>query len=608
MKLRQALSPQVMKRLQHMVFAGVIVAEENLQDEETFCVKCLSPIPKQLQDVIGSESPLFQGDYTHKQNKRFIATLEVKNDQEIKQVLRKRVLLFRLHYANRSLHVELLGGRERAIHEAYEMIPVPQVCNGREELERKLGKGYLSFTLPKYYSDLKLPELLVYEGRLYGNLSLKSTVSPIMYSEHKQEVLFWDVDDWDQYVELNVEHLYFVSSATYQRLKKMIEEKGTRLHIHEEKKRKQEQVNQQELSFLQALQQYSLQKRIYIEEMDLYNFHICLKTNLITIVGGMSGIGKSQFVRLYGEALGLQFGKELLWIPILPSYQEPQDLLGYYHPNGTYVESETGLVRLLRDAEANPDQLFMVVFDEMNIAPIEHWFTAFLSLLELEAEKRILQLYTPRDEEQLHIPPTITIGENVIFVGTVNFDDTTKELSDRLLDRVNVVTFHKMPFRAAYMIERTPHATKTLPSVSADEFRVRWTNHKPSLSCFTEEELEFLDILHSALQTYDGARGISFRIVSAIGAYLENIPKDEDGMLLMNREEAFDLQVKQRVLTKIRGMETAIGPLLAKDARKGMSLFQVLQSPQAKEVSSFVHSIAYLQQKVLELELYGYAK
>ena len=44
------------------------------------------------------------------------------------------------------------------------------------------------------------------------------------------------------------------------------------------------------------------------------------------------------------------------------------------------------------------------------------------------------------------IPSTIEIGENIIFVGTVNFDETTKELSDRLLDRTNLITLQKIPF------------------------------------------------------------------------------------------------------------------------------------------------------------------
>ena len=80
-------------------------------------------------------------------------------------------------------------------------------------------------------------------------------------------------------------------------------------------------------------------------------------------------------------------------IPISPSYQEPHDLLGYLHPNGTFIESETKLIRALMKAKENQNQLYIIVFDEMNMSHIEHWFTPFLSVLQLEKQNRILNLY-----------------------------------------------------------------------------------------------------------------------------------------------------------------------------------------------------------------------
>ena len=105
---------------------------------------------------------------------------------------------------------------------------------------------------------------------------------------------------------------------------------------------------------------------------------------MLTILGGIPGVGKSRFVQTYAEALGLQYGEELVWIPISPSYQEPHDLLGYLHPNGTFIESETKLVRTLMKAKENPNQLYIIVFDEMNMSHIEHWFTRFYLFLNLK--------------------------------------------------------------------------------------------------------------------------------------------------------------------------------------------------------------------------------
>ncbi|WP_349407251.1 hypothetical protein, partial [Clostridium perfringens] len=40
----------------------------------------------------------------------------------------------------------------------------------------------------------------------------------------------------------------------------------------------------------------------------------------------------------------------------------------------------------------------------------------------------------------------IRVGNNVLFIGTVNLDETTRDLSDRVLDRANVITLKKRSF------------------------------------------------------------------------------------------------------------------------------------------------------------------
>ncbi len=76
---------------------------------------------------------------------------------------------------------------------------------------------------------------------------------------------------------------------------------------------------------------------------------------------------------------------------------------------------------------------------------------------------------------------------------------------------------------------------------------------------------------------------------------------------MISREEGFDLQIKQRVLTKIRGTEMMVGSLLSEEV-KGGNISTSLQSPLANRVSTFEHSLAYIREKRRELELYGYAK
>ncbi|WP_142327779.1 AAA family ATPase [Bacillus cereus] len=605
MKLHKALQPSFIKRMYYMRFLGKFTKAEKEKSGENFFVQCLSPIPFTLQEQFTNEPYVFEGLCSNKKNEKIFSELK-------KRKLEKQLVMFRLYYERGNVYVELICTEEpKEIASSYKMIPAPKVTNNkkRESLERKLSNGYLSFLMPKFPKDFEPPELLWHDGRLYGNISLKSSISSIAYFEQKRECKYINCSDWTKYVEIAVEdQLYFVSDYVYEQLKKRMHEEGKLVEVEDIKVQKDEwEWDERESSFLQYVQSMVHNKGLYLDETDIYNFHISVKTNMLTILGGIPGVGKSRFVQTYAEALGLQYGQELVWIPISPSYQEPHDLLGYLHPNGTFIESETKLVRTLMKAKENPNQLYIIVFDEMNMSHIEHWFTPFLSVLELETKNRILNLYEGVQDIENSIPSTIEIGENIIFVGTVNFDETTKELSDRLLDRTNLITLQKIPFCEMDM-EQGKVVLHPPLKVTAGEFRINWMRNKAMIEVFSEEELELLDKLHVVLSSHDASKGISFRCANAIATYLQNIPFQNNHTYMISREEGFDLQIKQRVLTKIRGTEMMVGPLLSEEAKRGATLVPLLQSALANRVSTFEHSLAYIREKRRELELYGYAK
>lgn len=587
-----------------MRFLGKFVEGEE-EKKDTFSVQCLSQMPSILKSQFEGETYLFEGLYANKKNERIFADLK-------KKKLERQLVLFRLYYDRGNLYVELICTEQREIVAGgYRIIPSPRLVGykKRESLERKLGNGYLSFLIPKFPNDFELPELLWYEGRLYGNLSLKASISSIAYCEQKKECKYIEIDDWNKYIEVKADdHLYFVRENMYDQLLKKIIEEGKRVEVVDIKVQKEEpEWNERESTFIQYVQDVIDDKGLYLDTTDVFNFHISVKTNLLTILAGIPGIGKSRFVQAYAEALGLTYGEELLWIPISPSYQEPHDILGYLHPNGTYIESETRLIRTLLKAYENPNQLYMIVFDEMNMSHIEHWFTPFLSILQLEKKNRMLSLYEEGNEIENIVPPKIEIGENIIFIGTVNFDETTKELSDRLLDRANLITLQKIPFCEINM-QQNQGIQIPPPQVTTGEFRMSWLRNKEMIDVFSEEELELLDKLHALISSHDASKGVSFRCAAAIATYLQNIPRKDNQSYMISREEGFDLQVKQRILTKLRGTEMTIGPLLREDEKKGLSLVALLQSPLANCVSAFEHSLAYIREKRRELELYGYAK
>lgn len=343
------------------------------------------------------------------------------------------------------------------------------------------------------------------------------------------------------------------------------------------------------------------QKGFLYDKKDLYNFHVAAKSSKLLILSGMSGIGKSALVRLYGEALGLS-ASQMAFLPVRPSWMDDGDILGYLDKNSMlYYPSDTGLAELLVEASKHPEKMYMVCFDEMNLARVEHYFAQFISVLE-KKDSRKIQLYNPSLENRVHnshlYPAQISIGDNVLFMGTVNMDESTYHFSDKVLDRANVITLHQRKF--ADMKSFCPVKDGLFVPISADAYRKFRVENKKV--CLSNEELELLDALNEALQESRVSGGIGYRVAFDIDRYVENIPSLKD----FTRGDGLDLQIVQRILTKVRGSREQLQTLLSMtdDGKVGGKLMDLFAT--YKNVSSFTESKKVLMRKAKELKLYDY--
>ena len=345
---------------------------------------------------------------------------------------------------------------------------------------------------------------------------------------------------------------------------------------------------------------------VYSEE-DLINFHVAMKSSTLVILSGMSGTGKSKIVSLYGESLGLT-EKELRMIPVRPSWTDDTDILGYLDTTTMlYRAADTGLVDTLRDASRNPDRLYLICFDEMNLARVEHYFSQFLSVLENPCGKRFLQLYNPELECRVYnateYPARIELSDNLLFVGTVNLDESTFHFSDKVLDRANVIRFHRCSFAEfkACSLE-TPEEKALLPSppVPASQYLSFRNPEKRALS-LSDEEISFLSELDTRLDASRADGGIGFRILRQIDDYLKNVPEGT----ALTHGEAFDLQIAQRILTKVRGSREQLQDLL-EASRKDNGKYLPDLLDQYRDLSDFAECRSILAHKGGELIEYGY--
>lgn len=365
--------------------------------------------------------------------------------------------------------------------------------------------------------------------------------------------------------------------------------------------------NDDELKLIETFFTNTQEAGLSYKMEDLINFHTAMKCSNLVILSGMSGTGKSRLVDLYSSTLGLK-GEQFTLIPVSPSWTSDTDLIGYADTmHMIYRPGDSGLINSLRKAEDHPDKLFIICFDEMNLARVEHYFSQFLSILEMEHGKRSLRLYNDDLENRLYnsaqYPPNIMIKENVLFVGTINVDDSTYHFSDKVLDRANVISLEVMPFETLKNLpEKKKAASFRAGEIGYDAYQSFRSEHKTIT--LTDEQISLLWEVHQALQEMNRQVGVGPRIVKQIDEYLANLPNQN----ILSKEAAFDYQFVQRILTKVRGSEEQLRGLLGTYTDEGeinkSYLLDLLK--RYGDVSSFEKSKKVIEQKAKELKFYGY--
>lgn len=358
---------------------------------------------------------------------------------------------------------------------------------------------------------------------------------------------------------------------------------------------------------IKSMDYHSQKRNLFYNVKDFVNIHTALKCSSLVILSGLSGTGKSAIVDIYARALGINNTgnpdeNRLLFIPVRPSWNDDSDLLGYVDlVHMVYRASDSGFVDFLVRAqkEENKNKLFIVCFDEMNLARVEHYFSQFLSLLERPANQRELQLYDKQYSGRLYnsteYPNRIKIGDNVKFIGTVNIDESTYHFSDKVLDRANVIQLDVLNY--ANMWTKTKYASLGNINWTMDDYSsITVTNSDENMQLVHQLLWDIHTLLHSANSKY----GVGPRIVKSIEMYLWNLPKS--GIGDFSYSDGIDLQIAQRVLTKVRGPENQLGEILDKKSENNIYLI----FDKYQDLSKFSICKDIVQQKQKELESYGY--
>lgn len=162
------------------------------------------------------------------------------------------------------------------------------------------------------------------------------------------------------------------------------------------------------------------------------------------ILAGLSGTGKTQLALKYARAVhGLTTVTArdpfLVVCPVRPEWTDPSGLTGYYDVlSDRYVVPPFLEAVLL--ATAHPNSPVFVVLDEMNLARVEYYLSDVLSAIETGEDLQLHSSGVPLEGSTgASVPAALPIPANLYLIGTINIDETTNPVSDKVLDRAVVI-------------------------------------------------------------------------------------------------------------------------------------------------------------------------
>ncbi|MBU8919141.1 AAA family ATPase [Bacillus sp. FJAT-29953] len=259
---------------------------------------------------------------------------------------------------------------------------------------------------------------------------------------------------------------------------------------------------------------------------DLHLNLTALDDKHFVLLSGISGTGKTQLCRLYANAVyGLEYEGENPYftiIPVRPDWTDATALFGYYSSfEKRYVKTE--FLQVLLNALKERDRPHFILLDEMNLARVEYYLSDYLSAVESRKE-------IPLHHEDLitDIPKKLVIPPNVYVLGTINVDETTHSISDKVLDRAFVMT---------------------LSDVDFDSY---WERVDQDLKAALTNEFTILRELHRTLSQYElhfGYRSMGEMLQKLYANH--QLPEEYQ----LDSMEALDRVISEKVLTKVRGDE-----------------------------------------------------
>lgn len=251
------------------------------------------------------------------------------------------------------------------------------------------------------------------------------------------------------------------------------------------------------------------------------------------ILSGLSGTGKTQLALKYARAVhGLISNTApaplLFECPVRPEWTDPTGLTGYYDVLTNRYVVPTFLEAVLV-ATAHRESPVFVILDEMNLARVEYYLSDVLSAIETGGALQLHSNSVPLEGTTgASVRAEIPLPSNLFIIGTINVDETTNPVSDKVLDRASVIN---------------------MSAVDVLGFMTSLAARYPELQSAKEVSEQKLAEIHGLMEQH--GLGFGYRVIEEFVRY-----HAFDTKHLQNPADSVtDQLLVQKVLVKLRGSE-----------------------------------------------------
>lgn len=288
-----------------------------------------------------------------------------------------------------------------------------------------------------------------------------------------------------------------------------------------------------------------------ITKDDAYNYLISIVQNYIVVFAGEPGTGKTSLCKFIAKALGL-YDTRFAEILVERGWTSSKDLIGYYNPLTKEIEKtqpkffECMQQLDMENTKGLVEAPYFVLLDEANLSPIEFYWSYFNYYYD-DPTCQIVE-YANGNKYKF--------GDELKFLATINYDQTTAELSPRFIDRAWVISMNPVSIDVliAGLIDDS--------DIKNNKEIVAWNSLKRLFDWHNFKEKKMNQVTKTRLDRIidkmkEGGHSVSARSIKAISHYY--LVAEE---YMSSKETALDFAVSQKILPCISGNGKEYGKFL----------------------------------------------